>query len=139
MNAERSLKIIAAATGAPPVTSASMTDPATGLPYGSVNPATGMPYGAINPATGRPYGEIEEPSYVPFVIGALVIVGVGAVRRVIVVIVVVTCDRASRREHRGGSSDHRDQEQDLFHVTSKKAFGASPCKTPELRVWTTSR
>lgn len=70
-------QIIAAATGGTAPASGSMIDPTTGLPYGSVNPATGMPYGAINPATGRPYGEIEETSYVPFVIGALAIVGVG--------------------------------------------------------------
>ena len=108
-------QIIAAATGAPPVTSASMTDPATGLPYGSVNPATGMPYGAINPATGRPYGEIEEPSYVPFVIGALVIVGVGGY--------LLTRRRPTPNRRRRMRMNGKRKTKDVYEVRGDYGYG----------------
>jgi LPXTG-motif cell wall-anchored protein len=58
-----------ATPGTTPTTGASTIDPATGLPYGAVNPATGLPYGTVVPA--------PETSYVPIVIGGLVLVGIG--------------------------------------------------------------
>lgn len=73
-------QIIAAATG---TSAGSAIDPATGMPVGSVNPMTGRPYGAINPLTGQTYDAeatamyaTPETSYVPYIVGALVLVGV---------------------------------------------------------------
>jgi len=74
-------QLIAAARGTPattPYSTEGAINPATGQPYGTLlNPATGMPYGAIDPATGRPYGE-PAPSYTPYIVGGLVLLGIGA-------------------------------------------------------------
>lgn len=72
----------AVGTAAAQLIAAGRTPPATD-PYATagqvpVNPATGMPYGAINPSTGLPYGQTPEVSYVPYVIGGAMLLGVGA-------------------------------------------------------------
>jgi hypothetical protein len=108
-------QIIAAATGGTAPTSGSMIDPTTGLPYGSVNPATGMPYGAINPATGRPYGEIEETSYVPFVIGALAIVGVGGY--------LLTRRRPTPNRRRRMRTNGKRKTKDVYEVQGDYGYG----------------